>query len=120
MLRRLLAFVLAVACACAPVMGAFAVADHQANDCCCGTKCPCPPVQQNTPRTANAAPTTAPSASVEERAAARKPSARQARAPFSPFLALWELSPAARRSASDRVGPAAGVALFQAHCSLLI
>jgi hypothetical protein len=120
MLRRLFTLILAIACACAPVAEAFAAEAHKTEDCCCGAKCPCTPLPQSVPTSATTAPAPVSPAALEARAAARKPAARQTRAPFSPFLSFSEISPAARRSAPDRAGATASVVLFQAHCSLRI
>lgn len=121
MLRRFSALLLAIACACAPVMGMFAA--EEAADCCCGAKCPCPPMDRGATPTVVVTSAPVATASLGQRADARKPSARSARAAFAPFISHSENLPApaaVRRSATDRAAPAASVALFQAHCSLLL
>ena len=122
MLRRLATLLLAIACACAPVVAALTPVADATDDCCCGTKCPCPPANRPAPTTAGANLAPAATASIERRTAVRKPSSRQARAAFAAFLSDSEDSaaPAAFAAANERAATAASVALFQAHCSLLL
>lgn len=123
MLRRLCALILVIACACAPVLGAFAAVTDEAHaSCCCGAKCPCPPTDRGVPPATGVNPAPVATASLERRADARKPVPRVARAPFASFVSGPKNSSAlpVRPSAAVRAARAASVALFQAHCSLLI
>ena len=117
MLRRLFIVILAVACACAPALAASAPAKHETADCCCAGKCPCAPTESTAPSTNG--PCVAPVApmALEERAKAAKPAPRRARTPQHRLL--FSLT---GPSATPRALPvaAAPVALFRAHCSLLI
>jgi hypothetical protein len=123
MLRRLLALVLAVTCAFAPVAQAFEVGATEAESCCCGSTCACPPTDC---APAPAAPTTvrAPVASTEQRALAARPRIRVATAAFARFLSAPMPEPAltARTRAPHAEGPAPAdsVALYEAHCSYRI
>jgi hypothetical protein len=117
MLRRLFTLLLAVACACAPSLAASAPAKHEAADCCCAGQCPCAPTESTAPSApATCTPPAAPAA-VQERAKARKPAPRQARAPQHRFLFSSAGSIVAPRAFPAAAAP---VALFRAHCSLLI
>ena len=119
MLSRLITVILAIACACAPVAGAIAAEAHEAGDCCCGAKCPCPPLDRGAPTAAraNLAP-----AVLEHRAESRQRAARVARAPFAAFIFSSDnsLAPTVRLATANCALTAARVALFQAHCSLLL
>jgi hypothetical protein len=122
MLRRLCTLMLMLACALAPVRFAFAV-ETTAEHCCCGKACACTPSNTCAPLPGSPTPAPQPTAAtaVEERAAATKPTVRVARLVFAHFVSLSDRD-ATRSIRIDPDGhpPAASVALFQAHCSLLI
>jgi hypothetical protein len=122
MFRRLFTLILMLACAFAPALPGRDAAAKQKADCCCAsdssTTCPreCAPPP--------AAPVRAPltlNAPVDQRATAAKPALRIARVLFFHFVSLAqnEARPAVQ-PAPVRLVAAASVALFQAHCSLLI
>ncbi len=80
----------------------------------CRTDCALPPI--SAARTTGAAVVT-----IEHRAAAAKPAARATIRFAHPLVLSGILSaPTARGLASGQQVPAASVALFQAHCSLLL
>lgn len=122
MLRRLLALILALACAFAPVTWAFELQNTAADDCCCGSKCACPGPDCAAPPTARtqAAPTNLPATA--QRAIAAQPKARVATLVFARFLSDSHREPGTslRIRYADTAPAAASVALFQAHCSLRI
>src|SRR4051812_5280946 len=122
MLRQLFTLILMLACAFAPALPGREAAAKQKADCCCAndssTACPreCAPPP--------AAPVRAPltlNAPVEQRATAAKPALRVAPLLFSHFVSFAqnEARPAIQ-PAPRRLVAADSVALFQAHCSLLI
>ena len=117
MLRRLFIVMLAVACACAPALGASAPVKHVAAECCCAGTCPCAPTEStapsaNTPCVAPVAPM-----ALAERAKAAKPAPRRVRPPQHRLLFSSTGPIAAPRALPTAAAP---VALFRAHCSLLI
>jgi hypothetical protein len=117
MFRRLFTLCLAVACACAPALAASAPAKHETADCCCAGQCPCAPTESTAPQApATCTPPAAPAA-VEDRAKARQPAARQMRAPLHRFLFSSAGSIAAPSALPAAAAP---VALYRAHCSLLL
>lgn len=120
MLRRVFAFILAFTCAFAPGLAAFELAGP-AEDCCCSAKCPCPPADCAPAPATPSSKTTNPAPALEQRVAA-KARARVARAAFAHFVSARPVEPVlAVRADQARAGHSAGsVALFQAHCSLLI
>ncbi|MES2694987.1 MAG: hypothetical protein V4773_16060 [Verrucomicrobiota bacterium] len=122
MLRRVFALILALTCAFAPGLAAFELGAAPAADCCCGTKCPCPPTDCAPPPAMPVSAKPASNASVEERVATAKPSARVVTAAFAHFLSARSVEPALglRAASAHAARPAGSVALFQAHCSLLL
>jgi hypothetical protein len=122
MLRRLCTLLLMLACALAPVLPAQAAKATKA-DCCCGAACACDTSKPCVPPPA--APVRAPEAvttAVEQRVTAAKPVTRVAFAAFARLLVNFELGStlSVRPESANRIAPAAGVALFEAHCSRLI
>lgn len=119
MLRRLCALILMLTCAFAPVLPAQAVTG-EAEDCCCGTSCPCPPTDCAPPPSAPSVPASSSVAALEQRAPAKKPAVRVARAVFAVFLSRPDrfVAPRTHPSTVECATPAASVGLFQAHCSL--
>lgn len=128
MLRRLTALFLALACAFALALPAHETSDApgQKNDCCCGpdvaSTCgdrDCAPQ----PGAPSGVRTTA-VATTEQQAPAAKATTRISRRAFAAFLSFFSpekySATPVRTPFADRVAPAASVALFQAHCSLLI
>lgn len=123
MLRRVCALLLMLACVLAPALPARGAIEAKANDCCCEKQCTCEPSRACVPPPAS--PTRAPevvTATVEQRVVAAKPAARVAFAAFARLLSDFasESATSARLGSADRVAPAAGVALYEAHCSRLI
>lgn len=119
MLRRVLALILAFTCAFAPGLAAFEAAP--AEDCCCSKKCPCPVTECAPPAATPSAKTANPASAVEQRIVT-KARARVARAAFAHFVSTRSAEPllSVRAGHARAERPAASVALFQAHCSLLI
>jgi hypothetical protein len=125
-LRRLFALMLALTCALAPASGAWDLASLAADeDCCCGTKCPCPPTEcAPAPLTRTASPSQ-PATTAEQRSIAAKPRARVATTVFLRFVSAPFQEPATsvrqpHAATPDGLAPADSVALFKAHCSFLI
>ncbi|HEY1109097.1 MAG TPA: hypothetical protein VGE76_10710 [Opitutaceae bacterium] len=120
MLRRVFALILAFTCAFAPGLAAFELASP-AEDCCCSTKCPCPPADCAPAPATPSSKTANPVPALEQRVAA-KARARVARAAFAHFVSARSVEPvsAVRANHARDERPAGSVALFQAHCSLLI
>lgn len=128
MLRRLTALLLAFACVLTLALPAHETSDQVAvNDCCCGPDAPstcgkrdCAPQPCAASATARASVAT----TEEQQAPAAKPAARVSRQAFAAFLAFFvsekSVATSARTLFAARVVPAGSVALFQAHCSLLI
>jgi len=119
MIRRLFVFALMLASALAPAMP---LAPTETSSACCAGDCgaPCrtdcalPPV--SAARTTGADVVT-----IEHRATASKPAARPSLGFAHPLILSGILSaPTARGFGSGPQVPAASVALFQAHCSLLL
>ncbi|MBL9202007.1 MAG: hypothetical protein JNL39_15965 [Opitutaceae bacterium] len=121
MLRRLFTLFLAVACACAPALAASAPVKHETADCCCAGKCPCAPTESTAPGSgATCVPPAAP-AVTQDRAKASKPAPRSVRPPQHRLLLSAAPSvPVPRTPFAFADSPAAGVALFRAHCVFLI
>ncbi|MEO6243954.1 MAG: hypothetical protein ABIQ12_00855 [Opitutaceae bacterium] len=119
MLRRLFTLMLAIACACAPVLAASALAQHEPDTCCCAGKCPCPPTDAIPPRSTANYVTPIASAAIEEQAKARRPASRHLRAERHSLI-FSAITPAGALRAQLIFSPAPSVALFQAHCSLRI
>lgn len=124
MVRRLLAFVLALTCAFAPAALAFEQPAVETSGCCCGTSCPCPPTDCAPPP---AAPTRGAAPSLP--ACEQRTVAAQARARFAgDFFARFSSAPSAEPALTTRVrtthaaglAPPDSVALYEAHCSFLI
>lgn len=120
MLRRVLALILAFTCAFAPGLAAFELA-APVEDCCCSKKCPCPVTECAPPAATPASKTANPASAVEQRVVT-KARARVARAAFAHFLTARSVEPmlSVRADLARAERPAGSVALFQAHCSLLI
>lgn len=120
MLSRVLALILAFTCAFAPGLAAFEFA-AQTEDCCCSNKCPCPATECAPPATTPSSKTINPASAVEQRIAT-KARARVARAAFAHFVSPRSVEPvlSVRADLVRAERPAGSVALFQAHCSLLI
>jgi hypothetical protein len=116
MLRRLFTLLLAIACACAPVLTLSAAATHEADSCCCAGKCPCPPTDATAPRSASPCVTSVSPMTLEEQTVARKPAARHFRSRGLPLICA-AFAPSSALRAQPVPAVAAGVALFQAHCS---
>jgi hypothetical protein len=121
MLRRVCAIVLMLACAFAPALTGHA-STEKAESCCCGAACPCPPQDCAPPPAAPLRVSLAADAnSVQQRTHAAKPAARAALA-LAWFLSLSDARTASALpvSATTSIPVADSVALFQAHCSLLL
>ncbi|MBL9189059.1 MAG: hypothetical protein JNK23_16360 [Opitutaceae bacterium] len=120
MLRRLFTLLLAVACACAPALAVSVPVNHEAADCCCANQCPCAPTESTAPGPSGSCAPAASPAAVEERTQARKPAPRAARSQQNHLLSEARMAPSFRAPAAFADSPVAGVALFRAHCALLI
>lgn len=121
MLRRVCAIVLMFVCALAPALTGHASA-AKPESCCCGTACPCPPKDCPPPPVAPLRASLAADAnSVQQRTQAAKPAARATIA-LAWFLSLSDArtAPVLPVSVATSVSVADSVALFQAHCSLLL
>lgn len=120
MLRRVLSLILAFTCAFAPGLVAFELA-APAEDCCCSKKCPCPVTECAPPAATPSSKTANPASAVEQRIVT-KARARIARAAFAHFISTRSVEPvlSVRADRANAERRAASVALFQAHCSLLI
>lgn len=121
MVRRCFLLILAVACALAPVVEAWALPADEAESCCCVAKCPCTPTDcapAPAARTSNPTPVVA---AAMPSVAARKV-ARPDPAAFLDFLVPAASARTAHTwaAAGRTPAPAASVALFRAHCSWLI
>lgn len=124
MVHRIIALVLAVTCAIAPAAWAVerVTIAADADACCCDGACPCPPIDCAPPPAAPVSATPTSATTIEQRATAARPRARVARLEFEHLLSAPRREPALpiRATSVDRIAPTASVALFQAHCSLLI
>ena len=118
MVRRVLAFFLALACALAPALPAWGNADATRASCCCGDACASSCGQRDC-----APPPAAPRASatliaVEQTAPAAKPAARAVSA--SRFVRSEKIRDRFARAFTPARVAAARVPLFRAHCSFLL